>query len=626
VKVFIEKIFFKNRAPFDIIDIDLDGNEIAVLTAVNGRGKTTIISHIADAFHELAKRSFPISFEGKENKYYRVTSSLSNFDISQPSIFYLRLRMGETSIDYVDIVGNFSEAEYHEIPIENKIVYAEFSNSLAAQKSVKHWSNHDGTLSEQLFDSHLITYFPSYRYETPGYINKPYEVELDFKKTNAYRGVLANPLEVVTGLKTFANWLMDIVLDMQYSKTNVGNIKLTLDTLITLILKGKHNDKLYFGIGPRGYGETRIQIINEKLNSTVYPSIFKLSTGESAVLSMFGELIRQADVIDSEIPPGYMGGIVLIDEIDKHLHIKLQKEVLPTLLRLFPNVQFILSSHSPFLSMGLAEQAADRSKIIDLDNFGITKDPFTNDLYTEVYEMMLGDNERFRELYNDLKSISEKSSETIIVTEGKTDVQHLKTAARNLGFTHPISYFPVPNDWGDAKLDKLLEQLSKLKQQSTVIGIFDRDVPKVVLEIESNEQHFKCYGHNVYGFCLPTPAHRSDYKNISIEFFYTDSELKSQSDGKRLYFDNEIYYYQAAGVNRGKNVARKRDSIATEEGSESDKKIFDDDVSKLEGVHSKARFADLVENDVGFMKEFDFSSFKLIFDKIIEIENFDKSK
>jgi len=111
MKVFIEKLLFQNRSPFDYLDVNLSENEIAVLAAANGRGKTTIISHIADAFHELAKNWFPGSFEGKENKFYRVTSGLNNLDRSRPSIFYMRLNMNGEAIDYVDIIGAISEAE-----------------------------------------------------------------------------------------------------------------------------------------------------------------------------------------------------------------------------------------------------------------------------------------------------------------------------------------------------------------------------------------------------------------------------------------------------------------------------------------------------------------------------------
>ena len=65
------KSIFINRAPFEKIDLDFNENEVAVLSAVNGKGKTTILSHIVDAFYEMAKPHFANEFEGKENKFYR---------------------------------------------------------------------------------------------------------------------------------------------------------------------------------------------------------------------------------------------------------------------------------------------------------------------------------------------------------------------------------------------------------------------------------------------------------------------------------------------------------------------------------------------------------------------------
>lgn len=42
-------------------------------------------------------------------------------------------------------------------------------------------------------------------------------------------------------------------------------------------------------------------------------------------------------------------GIVLVDEIETHLHLELQKNIMPFLTTIFPNIQFIVTSHSPFI-------------------------------------------------------------------------------------------------------------------------------------------------------------------------------------------------------------------------------------------------------------------------------------
>jgi len=44
-----------------------------------------------------------------------------------------------------------------------------------------------------------------------------------------------------------------------------------------------------------------------------------------------------------------MKGIILIDEIDEHLHLSIQRKVLPLLISTFPKIQFIVTTHSPFV-------------------------------------------------------------------------------------------------------------------------------------------------------------------------------------------------------------------------------------------------------------------------------------
>lgn len=56
-------------------------------------------------------------------------------------------------------------------------------------------------------------------------------------------------------------------------------------------------------------------------------------------------------------------GIILIDEIDLHLHPRWQRRVVPDLRKTFPNIQFITTSHSPFII-----QSMNPGEIIDLDN------------------------------------------------------------------------------------------------------------------------------------------------------------------------------------------------------------------------------------------------------------------
>lgn len=621
MKIHLEKIIMINRAPFDKIEIELEENEISVLSAVNGSGKTTILSHIVDAFYEMARPYFVNEFENKSNKYYRVSSSLYNLEVNRPSFVYLRFITSEGNIDYIDILNKCTEEDYNEaIKIENKIQFIELQRELENSNGIKHVSkNFNKQKAESIFHNNILTYFPSYRYEQPGYLNEPYKIDIKFSTLSGFSGYLNNPLEVISDLPKLANWILDVILDMKTNQSNhESKIYSNLNNIISKTLLSKNKSNLRFGIGPRGFGSTRIQIVDSQTDISIYPTIFNLSSGESSMLCLFGELLRQADNNRNNIQLNQITGIVLIDEVDKHLHIKLQKEVLPSLIKLFPNVQFIMSSHSPFLSMGLAEILKVRTKIIDLDNLGISKDPTTNELYAEVYDMMVCENNRFKEMFLALEQIVKNGTTPLIITEGKTDTQHIRKAKDILNIENcDLEFYEIKGDWGDSKLKLLLEQLSKIKQNRRIIGIFDRDDASIISDIEKENQLFKDYSNNVYAFCIPVPVNRKNYTNISIEFYYSDIALKKEKDGKSLYFDNEVDFLHNKSTN--KPEVRKLDIPRIEK--ENSKKIFDEQkiCEVANWIHSKSNFANLIETDSEFIEDVDFSQFHLIFERIKQV-------
>jgi len=623
MKFYLEKAIFINRAPFDRLELDFSENEIAVLTAINGKGKTTILSHIVDAFHEMARPYFQNEYEGKENKYYRVSSPIYNIDFNKPSFVYLRFKLENENIDYIDIRNQCSEEEYNEtINIKNKIPFSSFQNILKENNNVKKIStNFNREKAYKVFVNNLLTYFPSYRYEQPGYLSDPYKISLNFTKETGFSGYLPNPIEVITGLPQLANWIMDIVLDKQLGYQNVDILKQNIDIIITESISAKNYGNLRLGIGPRHFGGARIQIVKKSNNEPIYPTIFNLSSGETSIFTLFGEILRQADNLKNNMKLEEITGIVLIDEIDKHLHIKLQKEVLPRLLQLFSNLQFIISSHSPFLSMGLAERLLDRSKVIDLDNFGISKDPTTNDLYQEVYAMMISENERFKDKFIELETKISKGSKPLIITEGKTDIQYLKKAKEVLDLDDlDIEFYEINESWGDSKLKTLLEQLSKVPQNRKIIGIFDRDVNKIVEDIEKDGQPFKDYGNNVYAFCIPLVNQHIYGDKISIEHYFPKEILKKEYKGRRLFLGDE--FHKSGKSKDGKyNTKISQIQNKVEINGIIDEKVFKiDDLEETKNIAlSKSDFANLIENNREFINGYDFNNFRLIFDKVKEI-------
>ena len=75
----------------------------------------------------------------------------------------------------------------------------------------------------------------------------------------------------------------------------------------------------------------------------------QLSAGYAATLDIVVDLMLKMQQANKLRRVYDMPGIVLIDEVETHLHLQLQKQILPILTSLFPRIQFIVTSHSPFV-------------------------------------------------------------------------------------------------------------------------------------------------------------------------------------------------------------------------------------------------------------------------------------
>lgn len=80
-----------------------------------------------------------------------------------------------------------------------------------------------------------------------------------------------------------------------------------------------------------------------------------------------------------------MPGIVLIDEIETHLHLELQKNVLDSLTTIFPNIQFVVSTHSPFILNTL-----NNAVIYDLEKHILVQNGLADVPYDGIVEGYFG--------------------------------------------------------------------------------------------------------------------------------------------------------------------------------------------------------------------------------------------
>ena len=84
----------------------------------------------------------------------------------------------------------------------------------------------------------------------------------------------------------------------------------------------------------------------------------ELSDGFAAVLDIVVDLILKMQDKNQLIRAYESEGIVLVDEIETHLHLELQKVIMPLLTKIFPNIQFIVTTHSPFVLSSLSNAVA----------------------------------------------------------------------------------------------------------------------------------------------------------------------------------------------------------------------------------------------------------------------------
>ena len=79
-------------------------------------------------------------------------------------------------------------------------------------------------------------------------------------------------------------------------------------------------------------------------------NIEQLSDGEKSLIAMIGDLARRLSIANPGVrEPLHGRGIVLIDEVELHLHPAWQRDILPRLMNTFPNVQFMVTTHSPLV-------------------------------------------------------------------------------------------------------------------------------------------------------------------------------------------------------------------------------------------------------------------------------------
>lgn len=187
--------------------------------------------------------------------------------------------------------------------------------------------------------------------------------------------------------KSFVRWFETIYKIASFSEEEARYEKKILKLMQTIIEKSlnkiNNHENYYQKLRMKYTIEHDFIVIDKKDNENKYSYIAfeQLSAGEKIIISLLADITRRMIIanpsIIDEIPNEFLNedvilnpheilrgqGVVLIDEIDLHLHPKWQRVIIPLLISLFPNIQFVITTHSP-----LVVQSTSRQSRIKIDN------------------------------------------------------------------------------------------------------------------------------------------------------------------------------------------------------------------------------------------------------------------
>lgn len=363
----ISKINISNFRSIERLELSVTPeNNVICFVGENGSSKTSILTSITEAIASHTKLIFPNDTK-KSGLRYRV---LSRKEIKKDSEFY------SIDINYSKLKGNqhsFKKLVAH----NNEIKESVYSEVIQGIKLNNENENEISTLdntnpeSDFLYDS-VFLFRPGHRYEKDGMLVDEH-VEFNDKLTIKERISLNMPHPY--SVSHSGNDLQTIILDM-YFDAMVGytEARFGFDNILKILNSVTGKDFGYIQISSSPYR----QIISSTLGE-----LRTLSQGELDLLVTISTIIKQQiffftrytteDKNKFKITDIFqIPGIVIIDEIDLHLHPKAQEKYIEVLVDIFPNIQFIVTTHSPFVIRGLPE----KSMVVQLPSGRIFEDNF----------------------------------------------------------------------------------------------------------------------------------------------------------------------------------------------------------------------------------------------------------
>jgi len=491
--MYVKRVRLENYGPIPNLNIKFpfadDNPKPVVLVGENGTGKSLVLSHIVNGMIEAKHAAYPESRETDDEKVFKIRDPLY-VNIDRDYCFGRIDFERNQFIEELILRRNKRDEPPPSMPGDT-LAHA-FWNSMDLGLGQHYRTSFTpagpggGSPITELLAANCLLYFPSDRFEEPAWLNRthlrkrPTHTVPTRAKGETDRGVI-----VTSALRELQNWLFSVAYDRAAFEAKTEGVLVPLrgvENPVHLPLwRGYAGDatKVYelvielvrravkkapavsrLGIGDRHRRSLSIM----SGDSSVVPSVFQLSSGEAALLALFLSILRDFDLRDEKTvrfqSTQDVRGLVVIDEVDLHLHARHQHEVLPELIKMFPRVQFIMTTHSPLFVLGL-------SKVLGEGGFGLYElpsgspiDPEEFSEFGEAYGVF-SDTASFR---REMQSKIESAQRTVVFVDGDTDCKYLARAGQLLNHDDTLNRLeltPGGGDGGLRNLWKVREALSR---------------------------------------------------------------------------------------------------------------------------------------------------------------------
>jgi len=514
--MYLQHIVMQNIGPIAGVSIEMPFNtddtpQPLVLVGENGSGKTKVLVSIVNALATYANRLFRV----EEKTFYEPISLSVRFgevygflamrfcDTNQAPLFdvfnfmlnnrYQGSLQGTFPIEHAE---NILKTIHNKISIPNFNICLQNHEILRPEYGLYEWHGDQKENAKKDWRGNVHCYFPSDRFEDPRWRNthinlfsinqsnedhhsrfgqwegKEIEIRSSFKENSEY---LSSQIEWKTQKRndSFHEYLKES------TKPNIEFIRAIINDLLSTLLK---KDCQLATSPPDSH--LPISAITSHIGVREYDIIefldlSELSLGESVLFNMMVSIIRQADAGDDTLQdPTTISGMVIIDEIDMHLHTRLQHDVLPKLIRMFPKIQFIITTHSPLFLLGMKETFKD-------DGFRIVSLPTGSKIGTEEFKEVQDVFDTLNIFAKFIEKTILNATKPIVMVEGKTDQQYIEKAAKVLN--RDISHIDIHITEGNDPLFQLGKVLIKhpLDTQPIML-LFDPEDEKKVEELNQD--------------------------------------------------------------------------------------------------------------------------------------------